>query len=96
MSEPAGAGEAERARPQREVVQRHSLVVRLTHWINVICLALLLLSGLRLFNYHPALYWGNAGYGGVAAVLVIGSKIDPATRTPVGITRIAGTHRDSS
>jgi thiosulfate reductase cytochrome b subunit len=90
VSEPGGAGEAERARPQREVIRRHALVVRLTHWINVLCLALLLLSGLRLFNYHPALYWGNAGYGGVAAFLVIGSRIDPARGTPVGVTRIAG------
>lgn len=41
------------------LVQRHSLVTRLTHWINVLALLVLLLSGLQIFNAHPALYWGN-------------------------------------
>jgi thiosulfate reductase cytochrome b subunit len=39
---------------------RHSLWVRLSHWINAVCLAILLLSGLNIFNAHPALYWGSA------------------------------------
>ena len=55
----APAMEFEDATPAREVIYRHTLVVRLTHWINVLCLTLLLMSGLKLFNYHPALYWGN-------------------------------------
>jgi thiosulfate reductase cytochrome b subunit len=76
--------------PGREVIYRHTVVVRLTHWINVLCLALLLMSGLRLFNYHPALYWGNYGYRGVAPVFAIGSVIDPAGGAPVGLTLIAG------
>jgi thiosulfate reductase cytochrome b subunit len=38
---------------------RHSVVVRVTHWINVICLAGLLMSGLQIFNAHSALYWGQ-------------------------------------
>jgi thiosulfate reductase cytochrome b subunit len=29
------------------------------HWVNVVCLFVLLLSGLQIFNAHPALYWGN-------------------------------------
>lgn len=41
------------------LIYRHSLAVRLTHWIGVVCLALLLMSGLQIFNAHPALYWGN-------------------------------------
>lgn len=49
------AGQATPA-PQR--VHRHSLTVRLTHWINVIVLLVLLGSGLQIFNAHPALYWG--------------------------------------
>lgn len=39
---------------------RHSLPVRLTHWINALCLLLLLMSGLQILNAHPALYWGHA------------------------------------
>lgn len=45
--------------PRRYLIYRHSVVVRVTHWINVICLAILLMSGLQIFNAHPALYWGN-------------------------------------
>ena len=43
-----------------ELVHRHSAVVRVTHWVNVLCLVVLLLSGLQIFNAHPALYWLNA------------------------------------
>lgn len=45
--------------PAGRVIYRHTLVVRITHWVNVICLAILLMSGLQIFNAHPALYWGN-------------------------------------
>ena len=44
----------------RRWIRRHSVVVRVTHWINVLCLAVLLMSGLQIFNAHPALYWGQA------------------------------------
>ena len=71
------------------MIYRHTIAVRATHWVNVLCLALLLMSGLRIFNYHPALYWGNTGYRGVQPFLVVGSVTD-ASGVPVGITRIAG------
>ena len=48
---------ADLVRPR--VVYRHSLVVRTTHWINALCFFLLLMSGLQIFNAHPALYWGE-------------------------------------
>jgi thiosulfate reductase cytochrome b subunit len=38
---------------------RHRLPVRLMHWINVVCLTVLLMSGLTIFNAHPHLYWGH-------------------------------------
>jgi Ni,Fe-hydrogenase I cytochrome b subunit len=44
-------------RPARQLIKRHSVVVRITHWINVVCLTGLLMSGLQIFNAHPALYW---------------------------------------
>jgi thiosulfate reductase cytochrome b subunit len=40
-------------------VPRHGLIVRLTHWINVVALSFMLLSGLNIFNAHSALYWGQ-------------------------------------
>lgn len=41
------------------LVYRHSVVTRMTHWINVVALVLLMMSGLQIFNAHPALYWGK-------------------------------------
>ncbi|TAK09840.1 MAG: hypothetical protein EPO39_01510 [Candidatus Manganitrophaceae bacterium] len=38
---------------------RHPLFVRLGHWLNVLCLPILLMSGFQIFNAHPALYWGE-------------------------------------
>ena len=43
----------------RRRIYRHALLVRVSHWINVICLTALLMSGLQIFNAHPALYWGD-------------------------------------
>lgn len=40
-------------------IWRHSSITRITHWINALCLALLFMSGLQIFNAHPALYWGD-------------------------------------
>ena len=39
--------------------RRHAGPVRITHWINVVCFTLLLMSGLQIFNAHPALYIGE-------------------------------------
>jgi len=46
-------------KPQKILVYRHAGVTRLTHWINVLALTLLLMSGLNIFGAHPALYWGQ-------------------------------------
>jgi thiosulfate reductase cytochrome b subunit len=43
----------------KERVYRHTLPVRLSHWLNVACLFILIMSGLQIFNAHPALYWGD-------------------------------------
>jgi thiosulfate reductase cytochrome b subunit len=39
--------------------RRHAGLVRITHWINVVCFTFLLMSGLQIFNAHPALYVGE-------------------------------------
>jgi thiosulfate reductase cytochrome b subunit len=49
------------ATPPREVIRRHSLPVRLTHWVNALAIFLLIGSGLSIFNAHAQLYWGQAG-----------------------------------
>ena len=44
--------------------RRHTLAVRVMHWINVLAFIILLMSGLQIFNAHPALYWGQSSYSG--------------------------------
>ena len=47
------------APPAIERVYRHRLPVRISHWLNVPFLIILIMSGLQIFNAHPALYWGD-------------------------------------
>jgi Ni/Fe-hydrogenase b-type cytochrome subunit len=42
-------------------MKRHGLITRLWHWVNVLALAILFMSGLNISNAHPWLYWGDAG-----------------------------------
>ena len=51
------------------------------------------MSGLRLFNYHPALYWGNYGYAGLPSVFSIDAvwRIRKPTIRSASTT-IAGRH----
>lgn len=45
-------------RPASRLVLRHSALTRICHWINAICFFVLLMSGLQIFNAHPALNFG--------------------------------------
>ena len=76
------------ANPPGELYYRHRLPVRIMHWINVICLTVLFMSGLNIFNAHPALNWGKSSYNGHEPLLEIGSKM--AGNRIVGVTRIGG------
>lgn len=40
---------------------RHSLFVRVTHWIFAASFAVLLVSGIAILLAHPRLYWGETG-----------------------------------
>jgi len=60
IAEPASSSEPIAApRVTTERVYRHRLPVRIGHWLNVVCLFILIGSGLQIFNAHPALYWGD-------------------------------------
>jgi len=63
------------------------LPVRVMHWVNVVCLTILLMSGLTIFNAHPALYWGKDS-GFADPWLAIGTQPTPAG--PIGVTHVAG------
>src|SRR5215468_8121224 len=40
---------------------RHIALVRVTHWINVLSVIGLLVSGTGILVSHPRLYWGETG-----------------------------------
>ena len=40
---------------------RHSLLVRITHWLTALSVAGLLVSGAAILIAHPRLYWGETG-----------------------------------
>ena len=68
---------------------RHRLPVRIMHWINVVAITLLFMSGLNIFESHPALYWGPSSYSNRPAWLMIGAD-ENASGEPIGVTRIFG------
>lgn len=59
VSQAPAAGSDRTLADGRIAFYRHPLPVRLTHWVNALCLGVLLMSGLQILNAHPALYWGE-------------------------------------
>jgi thiosulfate reductase cytochrome b subunit len=54
-----------------QVVYRHSVATRLLHWVNALCVFVVLMSGLQIFNAHPRLYWGQYGANADPALFAI-------------------------
>ncbi len=40
---------------------RHSLLVRITHWLSAMCFLALLVTGAEIVISHPRFYWGETG-----------------------------------
>lgn len=79
---PTAASESD----SRRLVYRHPLPIRIMHWINVIALTLMFLSGLQIFNAHPRLYWGNRSDEGTA-IFALDARQDAAGKLQ-GVTHI--------
>ena len=78
-----------------ELVYRQSGWTRLTHWLWAISLFFLLLTGLQIFNAHPALYVGDqSGFQFDNQVLAIGS-LDTGEKLQ-GVTEIFGARFDTT
>jgi thiosulfate reductase cytochrome b subunit len=88
-------GVAPPSKAGREVIYRHGAVVRITHWLNVLVLSLLLMSGLNIFNAHPELYWGKFGADFDPAWLAMGS-FHTAAGVPHGVLRVFGLSFDTT
>jgi thiosulfate reductase cytochrome b subunit len=71
----------------RTFVYRHSVLVRITHWINVLCILVLVMSGLQIFNAHPSLYWGERSHFDDP---VLSMRAENSPEGPVGVTTVLG------
>src|SRR6201997_1437548 len=47
--------------PATTVTSRHSVLVRVTHWIITLCFFALLITGVEILVSHPRFYWGETG-----------------------------------
>jgi thiosulfate reductase cytochrome b subunit len=83
---PAAARSAATSGP---IYYRHALPVRIMHWINVIALTILFMSGLNIFDAYPVLHWGKSSYTGRPPLLEIGA-VERGERGIVGVTRVFG------
>jgi thiosulfate reductase cytochrome b subunit len=50
---------------------RHFVSTRIWHWINLIAIVVLFMSGLNISNAHPYLYWGDWGFSPTQAWLAV-------------------------
>lgn len=73
MPESVGVATADGDPMPGDLVKRHRLSTRLWHWLNAITLAVMMMSGLMIFNAHPRLYWGQYGANADHAWFEIGS-----------------------
>ncbi len=85
---------AQKVDPSTHATYRHTIPVRITHWVNVVALFILLLSGFQIFNAHPSLYWGERSDNG-RAVLAMGVQTT-ASGERRGVTSIAGSAFDTT
>lgn len=67
---------------------RHALPIRIMHWVNAIAFFIMLMSGLQIFNAHPALYWGDSSYTGRPPILEFGAQQE--ANGVIGTTTILG------
>lgn len=83
------------ARPQGPLIYRQAILTRITHWVWAIAMFFLLLSGLQIWNAHPALYVGQqSGFEFDNAILRIGAENTDAG--PRGFTTVFGQKFDTT
>ena len=75
--------------PRSYLYYRHKPAIRVMHWINVLAVFILLMSGLQIFNAHPRLYWGKSSYTGNPPLLALEAKQDGSGGI-TGVTRVFG------
>jgi thiosulfate reductase cytochrome b subunit len=80
---------------ESRVAYRHTLPVRIMHWINVVAFFILLMSGLQIFNAYPELHWGKSSYTGRPPLMQM--RAEPgADGSMVGVTEVLGREFDTT
>src|SRR5579863_2579369 len=51
-----------------QIQPHHSVVVRVTHWINSVSFIALIVSGIAILIAHPRFYWGETGSVGTPSL----------------------------
>jgi thiosulfate reductase cytochrome b subunit len=83
------------ARTRGPLVYRQRIMTRLTHWAWAVSLFFLLLTGLQIFNSHPALYLGTeSGFEYNNAVLALSARQTEAGLQ--GVTYLLGQEFDTT
>ncbi len=83
------------AKPKGPLIYRQSIFTRVTHWVWAIAMFFLLLTGLQIWNAHPALYVGEqSGFEFDNAILRIGAENTDAG--PRGFTTVFGQKFDTT
>jgi thiosulfate reductase cytochrome b subunit len=77
-------------------VQRHALVVRITHWLNALAILMLIPTGLNIFGAHPRLYWGDAGSVDQRGGQWLEIGVSGTARAPQGWVEVAGQRIDTT
>lgn len=81
--------------PRGYLYYRHRLAIRVMHWVNVVSVLVLLMSGLQIFNAHPMLYWGKSSYTGNPPILALTATQSESGRV-AGVTRVFGRDFDTT
>jgi thiosulfate reductase cytochrome b subunit len=92
-SEFAGSGHVAVPERRPRLIKRHAAVVRLTHWVNVLCLTMLLMSGLQIFNARPQLDFGDKTNFEHPPASIFSEEVGG---TPRGFVQIGGRRFDTT
>jgi len=79
----------------KRITNRHPLAVRLTHWVVALSLFVLTMSGMQIFNAHPALYTSDASNFNAPFLAIDGGADadgNPQGWVQIGRLRIPTTH----
>ena len=57
--------------PRLQATERHSALVRITHWLTVVSFLTLLITGGEIVISHPRFYWGEIGNSGTTPLFKI-------------------------